>query len=83
MNSFSSVTDLGIKVLILTAVLALLPQSPFLSYVSLVNRIPFLNYFNWFIPVADILTVIEGWLAVVSIYYSILFGTRFVGIVKG
>lgn len=83
MSAFSSVTDLGVKVLILTAVLALLPQSPFLSYVSLASRVPFLQYLNWFVPMGDILAMIQAWLGVVSIYYSILFGTRFVGIVKG
>lgn len=82
-NAISSVSDVGVKVLILVAILSLFPESPFIHYVSMVDSIPFLRYLNWFVPIGDMLAICEAWLAVVSVYYTYLFGARFTGIVKG
>lgn len=76
------VSDFAVKVLILTAVLALLPSSPFVGFNNLVNQIPFVGYLNWFLPISDILAVLEVWLSTVAIYYSILFALNYVGILK-
>lgn len=46
-----------------------LPGSPFKALVSSFSNIPYLNYLNWFVPVAEICAVLEAWLAVVAIYY--------------
>ena len=65
------VSDFGVKILILTAVLALLPSSPFNGFNYLIQQVPFLNYLNWFIPIPQIIVILESWLAIVAIYYTI------------
>lgn len=78
----TQVSDFGIKVILLTVVVSLLPSSPFANFNSLVTNIPYLSYLNWFLPISEILVVLESWLVVVSLYYSILFVINYVGIVK-
>lgn len=82
-QAISSVSDIGVKILILVAILSLFPESPFIHYVSMVDTIPFLRYLNWFVPIGDMIAICEAWLATVSLYYAYLFGARFTGIVKG
>lgn len=78
----STVSEFGVKVLLLSVVLTLLPSSPFQGFVYLTNNIPFLSYLNWFIPISEIIVIIEGWLVVVASYYTILFILNYVGILK-
>lgn len=74
--------EFGVKVLLLTTVMALLPVSPFQGLTSLMAGIPYLSYLNWFIPVAEITVIFEAWLAVVAIYYGILYVLNYVGVLK-
>lgn len=83
MNAIAGVTDWGIKLLLLTICLALLPQSPFATYVSLIDEIPFLNYLNWFVPIDGVFVVLQTWLQVVLIYCGYVIAHRYVGLVKG
>lgn len=76
------VSDFGVKILILSTVLALLPSSPFVGFNYLIKQVPYLGYINWFIPVPEIITILESWLAIVAVYYSILFALNYVGILK-
>lgn len=78
----SQVSDFGVKVILLSVVLTLLPSSPFNGFANLVTNIPYLSYLNWFLPISEILVVFESWLLVVAIYYSILFILNYVGILK-
>lgn len=77
-----SVTDFAFKVVVLTAVVALLPASPFVGFSYLINSIPFIGYLNWFLPIGEIIVILEAWLAVVAVYYTILFALNYVGILK-
>lgn len=76
------VSDFGVKVLLLFTVISLLPTSPFTGFNYLVSQIPFLGYLNWFVPIPQIIVILEGWLAIVAIYYGILFALNYVGILK-
>lgn len=78
----STFTDLGVKIVLLSVVLAMLPMSPFAGFSSLMSSIPFLSYANFFFPISEMLAVIETWLAVVVTYYGILYIVNYVGIVK-
>lgn len=78
----STVSEFGVKVLLLSVVLTLLPSSPFQGFVYLTNNLPFLSYLNWFLPISEIIVIIEGWLVVVASYYTILFILNYVGILK-
>lgn len=77
-----TLSEFAIKVLLIAVVVALLPVSPFVGYSTLVNQIPFVGYLNWFLPIPEMITIMESWLAVVAVYYTILFGLNYVGILK-
>ena len=70
MQTADAVMSFGFKMLILSVVLALLPSSPFVGFVNLMNRVPFLQYVNWFIPIGEIIAVAELWL--VAVVFSTL-----------
>lgn len=76
------VSDFGVKILILTAVISLLPSSPFAGFTYLLTQVPYLRYLNWFVPIPEIIVIMESWLAIVAIYYTILFALNYVGILK-
>lgn len=78
----SSLGEFGVKVLLLSVVFALLPESPFVGFNSLVSSLPYLSYLNWFIPISEIMVVFESWLAVVAVYYGILYLLNYVGVIK-
>lgn len=46
-----------------------LPGSPFKALIGSFQNLPYLSYLNWFLPVTEILAVMQAWLAVVAIYY--------------
>ncbi len=83
MNATSSVTDWGFKLLLLSIVLALLPQSPFNMISDLVNDIPYLNYLNWFIPFQQIVGILQTWLVAVNLYYGYMVTLRYAHGIKG
>lgn len=76
------INDLSIKLLVLTLILTLLPSSPFVGFNYLINQIPYLGYLNWFLPIPEIIVIMETWLAVVAIFYSILYLLNYVGVLK-
>lgn len=76
------VSDFGVKVLLLSVVLSLLPMSPFQGLSSLMDDIPFLSFANYFFPLTEMLAILETWLVVVAAYYGILYIVNYVGIVK-
>lgn len=78
----STFTDLGVKIVLLSVVLSLLPMSPFAGFSSLMSSIPYLSYANFFFPISEMLAIIETWLVVVSTYYGILYIVNYVGLVK-
>lgn len=77
-----SLGEFGVKVLLLSVVLAMLPSSPFVGFNNLVAGLPYLSYLNWFIPISEMMVVFESWLAVVAIYYGILYLLNYVGVIK-
>lgn len=82
-NNVSGPVDWGFKLLLLSICLSLLPQSPFASYVSLVNEIPYLQYLNWFVPIDGIFAVMEVWLQVVLVYMGYMITLRYANALKG
>lgn len=78
----SKISDLGIKVMVITLVLSLLPTSPFTGFNNLVSNIPYIGFLNWFLPINEMLVIIEIWLATVTLYYGILYLLNYAGILK-
>lgn len=77
-----SVSEFGIKLLIISLVLTLLPFSPFVGFEYLIEQIPYLSFVNWFVPIQEMLAITETWLVVVTVYYGILYLLNYAGIVK-
>lgn len=75
-------TEFGLKVLLLTVVVSLLPSSPFVGFSNLVSNIPYLSYLNWFLPISEMIVILESWLLIVSVYYTIIFLLNYVGVIK-
>lgn len=50
-------------------VLALLPTSPFTQFIDACNNLPYLGWFNWFVPVGQMLAIGEAWLASIALFY--------------
>lgn len=57
---------------VLTLVLSMLPDSPFQKYIiqnSIIKT--YVGYINYFIPVAQILVVLEAWCLAIGVYYIV------------
>ena len=46
-----------------------LPSSPFRDYLSYVSELPYLSWLNWFFPVRGCLVVMAAWLGVITTFY--------------
>lgn len=58
-----------------------LPRSPFQSFINAVNEIPYLSYLNWFFPISECIAVMQGFLAVVAVYYMYQGVMRFIHLI--
>lgn len=74
----STLTALALKVI------NLLPESPFviLDELSQSEFYEWLRILNWFIPVNTFVSILEGWLVVVSIYYVYQIVLRWVKVIE-
>ena len=50
-------------------ILSVLPHSPIQRYLASFADLPYLSWLNWFIPVAEILTICETWLVAIGLFY--------------
>lgn len=80
-NILGGVTDWGFKLLILSVVLVLLPESPFSLVNQLITQVPYLQYLNWFIPFGQLVGVMEFWLAAVTVYYGYMMALRYTHVI--
>lgn len=53
----------------LSWVLKLLPMSPFLSFINAMEKLPYLSWVNWFVPIGSIIAIGEAWLVSISLFY--------------
>lgn len=53
----------------LKMLLKVFPLSPFRDIINSVDKMPFLGYINWFLPVSEMLAVASLWLAAITVYY--------------
>lgn len=79
---FQNISEIGVKLLVIGFVLTLLPASPFVGFEYLIEKIPYLSFVNWFLPISEMLVIFESWLSVVIVYYGILYLLNYAGLVK-
>lgn len=53
----------------LNAVLNLLPRSPFVSVLASLDKLPYLETVNYFVPIASFVAVGQAWLVAVGLFY--------------
>lgn len=64
---------------VLTTVFSLLPDSPFQKYI--INNVvisKYVGYINYFVPVANILIILEAWCLAIGVYYIVQIVLRWV-----
>lgn len=50
-------------------ILSVLPHSPVQKYLASFDKLPYLGWLNWFVPVSAIITVAETWLVCIGLFY--------------
>ena len=53
----------------LSLILSLLPLSPFVGVIDALEKIPYLGYINYFIPVGTMLKIGAAWLSAIAVFY--------------
>ena len=52
-----------------TALMSVLPTSPFQGFISYLSAVPYLGYINWFIPMGTIINITVTWTTAIGLYY--------------
>lgn len=63
---------------IIATILEILPDSPFRGFIDNLAEIPYLNYFNYFVPVSDFLVLLGVWGTAITTFYAVSALLRFV-----
>lgn len=66
----------------LSALLSLLPRSPFRQFFEGIQSMPYLPWLNWVIPVAAMANIFRLWLVAVGLYFIYNLIMRKVGLVQ-
>lgn len=67
----SSVIRLGVILVVISFVLTLLPESPFVAYIHALDDTTWLKYFNWFFPVSECIATLQAWLGAITVFYTV------------
>lgn len=63
---------------LVSALLLILPTSPFQAYIQSFADLPYLGYLNWFIPIADLVIIGGVWLGAIALFYIYSIAMRWV-----
>lgn len=47
----------------------LLPHSPFRAFMGEFQKLPYLEYINYFIPIGSIIAITQAWAMAIGVYY--------------
>lgn len=67
----SSVIRMGVILVVISFVLSLLPESPFIAYINALDDTTWLKYFNWFFPVSECIATLQAWLGAITVFYTV------------
>ena len=56
--------------IIIAIILGVLPTSPLSAYINQLSSIPWLSVANWFIPIPEMITIMETWLTAYVVYLA-------------
>ncbi len=63
-------------------VLGLLPQSPIVYLTTNETISKYMSYLNWFFPIYLWISILEGWLAAIAVYYIVQVILRWAKVVE-
>lgn len=75
------IANIGIVLILLSSVIALLPESPFQLAIAAIDATPFLQYLAWLIPVGEIIAIAQLWLVAISAYYGAIILARWIKLI--
>ena len=61
--------QMALVLLVGSVALSFLPASPFQLFISQVEKLPYLGFINYFIPIDFFLSVGQAWLIAITIFY--------------
>lgn len=67
---------------LLQRVIQLFPLSPFRGIIDQITSLPYLGWLNWFMPVSEIITVVNLWIAAIVAYYLYMVVARWIKLVS-
>lgn len=67
---------------VLSVVLALLPDSPFQAITTNANITNFLGYINYFVPMNEIMAIMQAWITAVGVFYVYQAILRFAKVIE-
>lgn len=62
--------------------LEFLPDSPFQAFLIHFKTIPALGYLNYFVPVSEMIVILESWLAAILVFYIYQLVLRWVKLIE-
>lgn len=68
---YSSLIRMGVILIIVSFVLTILPESPFVSFATALPNTTWLQYFNWIFPVSECIATLQAWLAAITTFYTV------------
>lgn len=77
-----SISNIGITLIFLSYVISRLPESPFRAFIGGIQSIPYLDVLNWFIPVSEMIAVLQAWLLAITGYYIISLIARWIKVIE-
>lgn len=67
----AKIGEMALVLMFLAFGIALLPTSPFTAFINALERIPYLDILNWFVPVSEIIAIGQAWLVAVALFYVV------------
>lgn len=77
-----NISNIGMTLIFLSVVMSGLPESPFRAFISSLQTLPYLSVLNWFLPVSEMLAILQIWLVAVTAYYVISMLARWVRVIE-
>lgn len=77
-----NISNIGITLILMNFVISFLPESPFNAFIANLSNLPYLNVLNWFLPVSEMLAILQVWLFTITTYYIISMAARWIKIIK-
>lgn len=78
-----SVLGIGLVLILLGSVMAALPASPFRMVIGMIDAgHPVFQSLCWFFPIDAMMSLLQAWLSIIVVYYTIVIVARWIKLVS-